>query len=46
MERGATRDRKAVCWGTKATAEAISVAKRMARKDGMMDVDLDNDEEK
>jgi hypothetical protein len=40
MERGATpRDRKAVvCWGTNATAEATSVAKRIARKDCMVAV--------
>ena len=46
MERGATpRDRKAVCWGTNATAEATSVAKRIVRKDCMVAVDLDNDNE-
>jgi hypothetical protein len=34
-----------VCWGTNATAEATIVAKRIARKDFMVDVDLDNDDE-
>jgi hypothetical protein len=43
MERGATRDRKAVCWGTNATAEATIVAKRIARKDCMVAIDLDNE---
>jgi hypothetical protein len=34
-----------VCWGTNATAEATIVAKRIARKDFMVAVDLDNDDD-